>query len=1004
MVGILYCNKSTLDYKEIEKILLANGIETCCIAIEEATAASFDRISVIINAMDSFFPESKIGLLVDFFNSGRNILNLSATPFTVNADDGKANNRVLRSFGIVDDFCPIPESSSYVKTSQGEKLQVQLTGFHGAVYHLCEQTEGGNIRGAYLEHILEAFDRNDQLIATPIIRVVTHNKGSMSFWGFNLDTAMLQEEFWKKLFMEQVKKELIGNVLVSVDSAFARYYPDEPKNINIKLENINAKPDVSASLSISVYDSNECLVFEQNESVSIPYETSISPELLTSSLYRVVATVTIDGVTITEKKTGFLVISDEEITDELKQFKPMYIDETVSNDFCLVDGKITAILGTTYFVTDVYRECFYYMNAWLCAKEMAQLKEIGFNVLRSGNWSYVADFYNADGSICERGKRALQTYFLLAARNGFTVQFALGHVMLNQWNTDLSPIHNKQMREKCMTYVRSFADSFKSYPNVALDIVNEPSYSNRGAWSTGRPSAQEGELIRYQEWLSNKYNGKPEQLRAAWGESAATLNSFDDVTMPDMHLFSRGLCRTEQRYNHTPLADFYAFSREEFLAWTTEVRANIKKLAPNMLVMMGRDENLRVPEQQAEVLAGNTDMVCWHQWNYNSNIITEYLLNRVRGKICVAQEMGMYRFDDIRSGKRHTDDEIASRLEKKLLYAFGNFVQWQAHDDPFMHELSENSLGLYRADLSPTPALQLTKNLIAAEKNMQSYMYHRQDDKVKIATVYSTSYHYGVDNSMAQLGIKNHVYALYNCLKEQSNFMLEHLFRKENASAIGTPNLLILPAMQMLNKDAWSELLEYVKKGSVLLVNGCIDKDEFFAEDVKIGKFDDSYTTRKLMNFEKLTIDGKEYSLDFRPAAGYADVSNLFNCGQVSGGSTLTHYTIGNGTIIYCPYPIELSSNYEAVCACYEYAIAQANAQNAIYKLLDGKPNIVFTATSYENCTVYTLINEGFADTVTWTDLRSGKTLSATVKEDCGGKLWLSDSGEVLQVYGAITV
>ena len=1029
MVGIVYCQKSESTYREIEALLLNSGIDARCIAIEEADSSSFEPFSVLINAMDSFYPEDKLDLLVDFFNSGRNMINLCATPFTKSSVDGSTNIRALRSFGIVDDFRPITENCDHVVTENGMRLDTALTGLYGAVYHLCEQDESGrNLRTAHLEHLLEAFDAQDELVATPMIRVVTHNRGSMTFFAFDFNTSMLKTDFWRELFLNVVRKELLGNVLLSVDCSLARYTPDEVKQITVSVTPVNLHADAlkadgnasaELSLTLSVYDDQNTLFFTHTEPLVLPYEATFSPEISASSLYRVTATVTLSDITIAKKETGFLVLSEKELMDRMHAFKPMYIDETISTDYCLVDGKVTAILGTTYFVTDVYRECFYDMNAWLCAKEMAQLSKIGFNVLRSGNWTYIADFYNADGSISLRGLRALQTYFLLAAENGFTVQFALGNVMLNQWDTGRSPIHDPDMRKKCMTYVRSFAEHFKDYPNVTLDIVNEPSYSIKGAWSTGKPSGEPGELTRYRAWLSEKYHGNIHELRSAWGESSATLKCFDDIQMPDPGLFSRGLCRTEQRFNHTPLADFYAFARHEFLCWTAEVRATLKAAAPDMLVTMGRDETLRIPAQQDEVLAGNVDMVCWHQWNYNSNIINEYLLNRVRGKICVAQELGMYKYDDIRAGKRHSDEEMAAKLEKKLLYAFGNFVQWQAHDDPYMFELSENSLGLYRADMSPTPSLSATKRLIAAEKKMQSYLYGRQDEKVRIATVYNTSHYFSVDHQLAQQGIKNHIYALYNCLKEQSDFLPEHLLQKEHAAAIGNPRLILLPAMQTLNENAWNVLLDYVRNGAVLLINGCIDQDEYFAPDKKIAALDSRYSTRKLMNFEKLTIGGKEYVLDFRQIIGYGDVSNILNCGQFvnetaegsfSGSEPnatqegIAEHPIGAGTVLYCPYPLELSSNTEAVCACYRYAMEKAQAHNEIYRIVDSRPNVVFTAVSYTDCTVYTLLNEGFADSVCFTDLRSGKTLTVKLAADHGCKIWLDKNGDLLEVFGSAEV
>ncbi|MBQ7954577.1 MAG: cellulase family glycosylhydrolase [Lachnospiraceae bacterium] len=1004
MIGILYCSKSTLEYKKIESLLASKDIRTSCINMEEANSASFTGLRVLINAMDCYLPEEKITLLVDFFNAGGNIINLSPAPFTVALESGLENHRMLRSFGIIDDFRPIKEHNTFAVNAEGERIESTLTGLCSAVYHLSEKDHDGKAgRSAYLEHILDAFNEEGVQIATPVIRVVTHQKGSMSFFNFDFRASMTDEPFWEKLFLQLVQKELTGNLLLDLDCSFARYLPEEEKNIRIKIDNINysgISKDAPLTLRIAVCDSKKHLIYEQQEVISLPYEATFTPSAATSSLYQVKATVSISDTVVTEKETGFLVLSEEELTRELGQFKPMYIDESISCDYCLVDGKPTAILGTTYFVSDVYRECFYYMNAWLCNQEMARLAADGFNTLRSGNWHYNANIYEADGSIDERGLRALQTYFFLAAKHGFTVQFALGNVMLNQWDEDRSPIHDSEMREKCMTFVRSFAQHFASYPNVTLDIVNEPSYSNKGPWTTARPSGETGELKRYRSWLSEKYNGNISALRTAWGESAANIQSFDHVEMPRYDLFSRNFCRTVQREHYVVLADFFSFAREEFLDWTAQVRANVKKYAPNMTVIMGRDETLRIPSQQDEVLAGNVDMVCWHQWHFNANLFTEYLLNRVRGKLCVAQELGMYKFDDVRSGKRHTDEEMAKKLQKKLLCAFGNFVQWQAHDDPFMYELCENSLGLYRADMSPTPSLGMTKKLIAAEKRMEHLMTGRADDKIKIATLYGTSYYFSVDSPVAQLGIRNHIYALYNSMKEQSDFVLEHLFKKEYASAIGSPRLIILPAMQLLRRDCWQELLEYAKNGATLLISGCIDKNEYFAEDAKISTLVSGYETRKLMDFEKLFIDGKEYSLDFRGAASYADASNVLDCGSIEERNELTEISLGEGHIIYCPYPIELSANPDAICALYEYAIRKAEAQNEIYKVIEGKPHILLTATSYENCTVYTLINEGYGDRVSFRDLRSGKQFTVSLDNIGGYKLWVSGDGTVLEQYG----
>ncbi len=1077
MIGILICKKTTFDYKKLEAFLDTHHLPHRLIAAESLTENSMSGVSLpenslsdvslLLNAMGPYYVEEKQEILVNFFASGKNIIHLSAAPFTQSLA-GPANNRELRQFEVVDDFTPLPENSVFVQVPGKEFYPAVLTHIQSATYHLCKNTENGTVRTGYLEHILDAYDADKRFIAAPVIRVVTFEKGSMTYFNFDFSAAMLDDIFWADLFLDVVKKELAGNLRLTVDCSLARYNPDEAKEVSVRVEPLfctkaagPAKPIYT--LTLIVYDEDGGVVWKQEKEFSFgnvlpthktldthealeTHETSEAHEtsesrspapafhvkyplsLSASGLYRVETAVTLWDTILAGNTTGFLVLSDEEIASEMAGFKPMYIDPEISTDYCLVDGEITAILGTTHFVTDVYRECFYYMNAWLCNEEIAALSKDGFNVLRSGNWVYIPEFYENDGSIGTRGLRALETYFILAARHGFTVQFALGTVLLNQWDKTRSPIHNQDMRNMCMNLIRSFAENFKSYPNVSLDIVNEPSYSIKGAWSTGRPSEEPEELARYKEWLMEKY-GNPKTLRQAWGDTAMTLKTLDDISMPTQDLFYKGLCRTEQRKNHCSLADFYAFARNEFLGWTREIRSIVREIAPNMVVSMGRDETLRIPAEQDEVLAGNIDMVCWHQWNYNSNIIYEYLMNRVRGKVCVAQELGMYRFDDVRSGKRHSDEENADSLDKKLLYAMGNFVQWQAHDDPFMFELSENSLGIYRADKSPTPSVERTKKLVAAERAMQSYMKNKEDG-VSILSVYNTSYYFSVENAFAHQGIKSHIHVLYDRLKEQADFLPEHLFDRKNASAIGNPKLIILPAMQTLSKKAWTELLSYVKAGATLFVSGCIDKEEHFAEDAKIGELDKTYRNRKLHNFEKLVLDGKRYALDFRPLCGHADVSNLFSCGEYNcgkinsetfncdnsaneiahaqeenvTGDSIREYVVGAGKILYCPYPVELSTNEEAVMACYHYAIDRAGATNTIYKMESDNPQIVFTAFSYKACTVYTLINEGFSDTISFTDLKSKTTFHVTLKDNQGAKLWVDAEGNLMQVYGDVKV
>jgi len=75
-----------------------------------------------------------------------------------------------------------------------------------------------------------------------------------------------------------------------------------------------------------------------------------------------------------------------------------------------------------------------------------------------------------------------------------------------------------------------------------------------------------------------------------------------------------------------------------------------------------------------------------------------------------------------------------------------------------------------------------------------------------------------------------------------------------------------------------------------------------------------------------------------------------------------------------------------------------------MFRAEKGTPAILLNAVSYKACTVYTIVNDGPADTVTFTDLCSNVTVTAALGTGCGGKLWISKKGELLQKYGNLTV
>ena len=53
----------------------------------------------------------------------------------------------------------------------------------------------------------------------------------------------------------------------------------------------------------------------------------------------------------------------------------------------------------------------------------------------------------------------------------------------------------------------------------------------------------------------------------------------------------------------------------------------------------------------------------------------------------------------------------------------------------------------------------------------------------------------------------------------------------------------------------------------------------------------------------------------------------------------------------------------------------------------------------YENCTVYTIVNEGEDDSINFTDLASGAEIKMNVKGQRGCKIWIDKKGKLLGAY-----
>lgn len=683
-------------------------------------------------------------------------------------------------------------------------------------------------------------------------------------------------------------------------------------------------------------------------------------------------------------QTGFYRLGEAAVEAILAKVPRLKRDPAISPDVLSADGRPFPLHGVNYHVTDAYRACFVRYNAWQNDADLRVLAADGYNVLRTGNWQDFDRFFTEEGPLHDDVLAHLEGFFLTAARHGFQVQFVLGAFILNPWNRDQCPLHHPGQRAKVMAAFASFASRFGAWPHVQIDALNEPSYSVNGAWHLAKPSEDPRELARWREWLRFRYRDDLRALRRAWGVVPEEAPSFESLALPTDHRrFSRNYDRQDV-VTDGRLSDWYAFARKVYSEWVGEIRQTVREKAPDTLFMLGRDESLRVPAQQDEAAAGNLDVVNFHQWHRDSAIHSEYAFNRVRGLPCCGQEMGTYPYGDRRNEPRLTEEHRARILERKLAYSFGNWLQWQAWNDPFMLDSIERALGLYRADGTPTPLADAARTLARFDEAHRDLVRGLDEDTTKVLLVFPTDSYFSPDAEAVFRSTLRGVRVLAERLRVGFGVVLEHLLDRPEQT--GDPTLVIIPSPLTLSAVTWERLTAWAKEGKTILVTGAAGAWEGLGLPAR---------AEPLAAVESLAVEGRLLEVSFRRALDHFEPGTLYDRLAVAElPLALRAFPLGQGNLISCPLPVEACDDDAVIEAVYRWAWARAPEIPRVFTLeVDPGPRLGVFAQPYAEATRYTLVNEGNRTTVAFTDAATGLRFEAVVPEGRAVVAWVTHGG-----------
>ena len=1040
-IGILYsdhvpCTASPAAVERAAK--QAGGLATRQICADRMQPRDLSRLDILVNTLGPYFPEHAWPALQAYYERGGVILNVGPEPFTrpyaVRAKTWREQaptHNALHALSVVDAWAPTgpvgrnlrfellsPRYRFLAELAQAGKL-ARMRETCSGYYRLVTRSEppgsrwGTPLPEAQLERACGWRDAAGRLIAVPITRIDHFEKGSLIFLNFTPATRnYYRSAAGAALLAGMLRTATQPRVRLTAFSELARYDARETPRIGFTLRRLGTGQARAGAygVTLELHDAEtDRRVRRFSMKIRGPgtekLERTRAVKALPEGFYRVTATLHSGDVVLAESRTGFYKLSRQSIARRLKAFGPITIDPRKSTDYCLQQGRPFAMHGANYFTTDVYRNCFLNLNAYQCDLDLRELSEAGLNILRTGIWQEMHRFFDDAGNIREPSLRSLEAFFLTAARYGMPVQFVLGAFVMNHWNRDQCPIHNPQMRKRNVKAFASFAERFKRWPNVQVDAINEPSYSMAGLWRPARPSGDPYERKNWIAWLKRRYKNDIGALRDAWGVSAEEVPSFQKAGLPDPSQFQRHYDSKSQGYHcYAALADFYAFARESFAGWVDDIRNAVKARDRKMLFMIGRDESLRIPSQQHAAYLGQFDMVNWHQWHRDAVVFSEYFLNRVRGLPCCGQELGVYPYGGTRGLPRLDDQDAADLLERKLLYTFGNWIQWQAHCDPYMIPLSEIGLGLFRADRTERPHLERTRLLAWIEEKTKPLHMGRNEDAIETLVVHPSSFFFSADGGVATGAVHNMIVGLHYYAKTQAHMVLEHDFRADNTKQIGNPKLIILPAAQMVSDAAWQHLSECLRKGKTVLLSGAAGFDEYWRPRARLQALGLALDTEKACNVERVRIGRADYDVSLLNAAGRSLPTTAVDKAVGSGqrGNRVSCHKIGRGKLVLCPVPLELGDNLPAIAALYRFAMREAGIKDRVCRVsapAQDQSNMLVYPIPYRRCTLYTVVNEGADDTAAFTDLASGTRVTVTVKASRGAKLWLDKKGNLLAAF-----
>jgi hypothetical protein len=663
------------------------------------------------------------------------------------------------------------------------------------------------------------------------------------------------------------------------------------------------------------------------------------------------------------------------------------------------DGAPYLPVGVNYFSSDIFPTGLFVGdnpcgNVYRWEQAFAEMERLGLTFVRTGTWMNQLEYLDTvTGGVEERFLRGLEAFLHSAARHRIQVQFtfwAFDPQTLRRSGELLpgpgaNPYLDPVAREAQRRYLASIVGAFKDVPFLSWDLINEPNFANpRRLWSGNVPNGDAVELAAWRDWLSRRY-GNAARLAEAWNTTPEALggDKLDAVATPGAAALEP---RREGSTEQMRAFDFNLFAQESFADWVRHMVGAVRQAGGQQLVVVGQDEggvsNRLLSHFFADAGVGLTSN---HTWWYDDALLWGSLTSKRPGLPAFIGETGVQPVWRVDGSWRYDERTTLGLIERKLALGFAaghvGVLHWDwARDDVF---------GLLRGDGSR----KIWMEALAGVARFASEAQPLTDRPVRgeVALVLPQSLQLSVLNRYAQEAQQRSVRALYHGARSSAYAVGEY-----QLGLLGQPKLILLPSPFVLSEAAWQALLEKVRAGAVLAATGTLGLDEHFRAVDRLGPLGIPSRTTFLASREtRVAWDGVDTRLSFP-----GDKVQFLERAELDGERALVRQPLGRGQILYCPWPLELNENTEAVASFYRLALTAAG-QRPEYTTDEDDPGILIAPTRFERATLYVLSSESAeARTVSFGDGPSATRWRVSLAPGRAALGLIATDGRLVAHYG----